>query len=158
MRYQHRFLCVIPLCQVGYLRVTHPSATNLVSCKQKTSSVRLACLMCAASVCPEPGSNSLVNFLTRAYQLFYFLNYCTSKYFACLKLFFLHCLIFNVLCASFPKHLYHYTTVTFLCQYIFYFFLHFFNVFFPCFSVICQHLSQVLNYINILICFCQHFF
>ena len=37
--------------------------------------VRLACLMCAASVYPEPGSSSLVNlsFLT-LYKLFYFLN------------------------------------------------------------------------------------
>ena len=34
------------------------TASNL---KESIKSVRLACLMCAASVNPEPGSNSLIN-------------------------------------------------------------------------------------------------
>ena len=45
--------------QVAYVLLTSPplTASNL---KESIKSVRLACLMCAASVYPEPGSNSLV--------------------------------------------------------------------------------------------------
>ena len=39
-------------------RVTHPSATRLHSGKPSCNPVRLACVMHAASVHPEPGSNS----------------------------------------------------------------------------------------------------
>ena len=39
------------------MRETQSDKSSIVSC---TASVRLACLMCAASVYPEPGSNSLV--------------------------------------------------------------------------------------------------
>ena len=46
----------------GYPRVTHPSATKLYSALTEISaphnSVRLACVKHAASVHPEPGSNS----------------------------------------------------------------------------------------------------
>ena len=41
---------------VGYLRITHPFATK----DTEVSSVRLACIRHAASVNPEPGSNSLI--------------------------------------------------------------------------------------------------
>ena len=46
--------------QVAYVLLTSPplTASNL---KESIKSVRLACLMCAASVNPEPGSNSLIN-------------------------------------------------------------------------------------------------
>ena len=62
MRYYHPFPEAIPLSEAGYSRVTHPSATksslqldrSLVS----ESFVRLACVKHAASVRPEPGSNS----------------------------------------------------------------------------------------------------
>ena len=54
----------IALSGVGCIRVTHPCAT-LVS--RRTFTVRLACIRPAASVHPEPGSNSS-------------LYYCTTKF------------------------------------------------------------------------------
>ena len=62
MRYQHLFLSVIPLYMAGYPRVTHPSATNRYFTRFPYLSVRLACVRHAASVHPEPGSNSHVLF------------------------------------------------------------------------------------------------
>ena len=57
MRYYNPFPEIIPLSEAGCSRVTHPSATkNLTEAK---FSVRLACVKRAASVRPEPGSNSL---------------------------------------------------------------------------------------------------
>ena len=44
----------------GYPRVTHPSATNFTFARLHVKSVRLACVKHAASVHPEPGSNSHV--------------------------------------------------------------------------------------------------
>ena len=65
MRFYQSFPTAIPLYEVGYPRVTHPSATKL---KDQTeiisiSPVRLACVRHAASVHPEPGSNSHVKVL-----------------------------------------------------------------------------------------------
>ena len=57
MRYYHPFPEAIPLSEPGCSRVTHPSATVPVS--KLTFTVRLACVRRAASVRPEPGSNSL---------------------------------------------------------------------------------------------------
>ena len=54
MRDYFEFLRAIPLQRVGYIRVTHPSATLLPF----GLTVRLACIRPAASVHPEPGSNS----------------------------------------------------------------------------------------------------
>src|SRR5438309_2651871 len=56
MRYYRLFRVVIPHFGAGHLRVTQPFATHLSPCGLR--SVRLACFMHAASVCPEPGSNS----------------------------------------------------------------------------------------------------
>src|ERR671931_977499 len=56
MRYYPPFRAVIPHFGAGPLRVTQPSATSDSS--KPESPVRLACLMHAASVYPEPGSNS----------------------------------------------------------------------------------------------------
>ena len=53
----HPFPEAIPHLEAGYSRVTHPSATKNLN-KSKFS-VRLACVRRAASVHPEPGSNSL---------------------------------------------------------------------------------------------------
>ena len=53
----HPFPEAIPRLEAGYSRVTHPSATKNLN-KSKFS-VRLACVRRAASVHPEPGSNSL---------------------------------------------------------------------------------------------------
>ena len=58
MRYYHPFPEAIPLLEAGSSRVTHPSATKKIT--EATFSFRLACVRRAASVRPEPGSNSLV--------------------------------------------------------------------------------------------------
>ena len=66
MRYSHPFPGVIPRYAAGCPRVTHPSATSLhflSRCKHPLfpcEPVRLACVKHAASVHPEPGSNSHV--------------------------------------------------------------------------------------------------
>ena len=69
MRYLQSFPTVVPLYEAGYPRVTHPSATQSPQMNQSTAScvnlrercfVRLACVKHAASVHPEPGSNSHV--------------------------------------------------------------------------------------------------
>ena len=57
MRYYRSFPNGIPLCKAGSSRVTHPSATNFNP--EGSPLVRLACVRRAASVRPEPGSNSL---------------------------------------------------------------------------------------------------
>ena len=70
MRYYHPFPEAIPLSKAGCSRVTHPSATKLNS--KLLNSVRLACVKRAASVRPEPGSNSLLNSI---YQILPYLKY-----------------------------------------------------------------------------------
>ena len=65
MRYCQPFPVVIPLIRAGSPRVTHPSATRLKRSLTNLRSkylVRLACVRHAASVHPEPGSNSLKKF------------------------------------------------------------------------------------------------
>ena len=59
MRYCPRFPGVIPLRELGHLRVTHPDATVVKAEALRT--VRLALIRHAASVNPEPGSNSPYN-------------------------------------------------------------------------------------------------
>ena len=59
MRSCRRFLAGIPHLRVGHPRATHPSATP--SHSEKCEDVRLACVRHAASVYPEPGSNSPSN-------------------------------------------------------------------------------------------------
>ena len=54
MRYCRRFLAGIPHLKVDNPRVPHPSATH----RDCSLRVRLACVRHAASVYPEPGSNS----------------------------------------------------------------------------------------------------
>ena len=62
MRYYSTFPSAIPLLWAGYSRVTRPSATVHESfLPERINSsflVRLACVRHAASVRPEPGSNS----------------------------------------------------------------------------------------------------
>ena len=55
-RYQPRFPAVVPVRGEGRSRVTHPFATLYAAGAALT--VRLACVRHAASVHPEPGSNS----------------------------------------------------------------------------------------------------
>ena len=54
------FPSVIPLCGTDCSRVTHPSAARTAQSKLLTVPARLACVRHAASVRPEPGSNSYV--------------------------------------------------------------------------------------------------
>ena len=56
MRYQQSFPTVVPHLRADSLCITHPSATFLSS--KLEILVRLACMKHAASVHPEPGSNS----------------------------------------------------------------------------------------------------
>ena len=56
MRYQQSFPTVVPHLRADFLYITHPSATFLSS--KLEILVRLACMKHAASVHPEPGSNS----------------------------------------------------------------------------------------------------
>ena len=63
MWYYQSFLTAIPLYRAGYPRVTHPSATKFRITRFHLNSVRLACVRHAASVHPEPGSNSHVKSL-----------------------------------------------------------------------------------------------
>ena len=55
-RYQPRFPAVVPVRGEGRSRVTHPFATLFAA--EAALTVRLACVRHAASVHPEPGSNS----------------------------------------------------------------------------------------------------
>ena len=61
MRHYQPFLAVIPLYEADYPRVTHPSAAQSPFCpKTSRRFARLACVRHAASVHPEPGSNSQI--------------------------------------------------------------------------------------------------
>lgn len=57
MRYCTQFPELIPHLRADYLRVTHPFAM-LLGQPKSTVGIRLACVKRAASVRPEPGSNS----------------------------------------------------------------------------------------------------
>ena len=57
MRYYRSFPNAIPLLKAGCSCITHPSATARGT--EAPLAVRLACVKRAASVRPEPGSNSL---------------------------------------------------------------------------------------------------
>ena len=91
---------------VDYLRVTHPSATN--TAPEGTVSVRLACVKHAASVNPEPGSNSLVRFILsgsfrfRETSAVKFLSLSAQFYFR-LKNFWV-CVLFFINCSVFKVH------------------------------------------------------
>src|SRR5260370_24007521 len=63
MRYYPAFPEAIPHRGVGHPRVTHPSATERQA--EAHRPVRLACVTHAASVCPEPGSNSPISYACR---------------------------------------------------------------------------------------------
>ncbi len=69
MRYYHPFPEAIPLSEAGYSRVTHPSATKNIK-QASMFSVRLACVKRAASVRPEPGSNSLFKLYIQTLRVF----------------------------------------------------------------------------------------
>ena len=89
----HPFPEAIPFSEAGYSRVTHPSATKIIN--KSIISVRLACVRRAASVHPEPGSNSLKKlYISKAYAFNYPVslritrNYCFIVFsdFSCLFL------------------------------------------------------------------------
>ncbi len=94
MRYYHPFPEAIPLSKAGCSRVTHPSATKLNS--KLLNSVRLACVKRAASVRPEPGSNSLLNSI---YQLILFNQNINPVFFITLACY--YCFVFFSLFLTF---------------------------------------------------------
>ena len=132
MRYYHPFPEAIPLSEAGCSRVTHPSATKNLS-KPKFF-VRLACVKRAASVRPEPGSNSLLNSIYQssrskisilfnnacvitAHFLLFAWAFSSFKEISRVVTFFLHCSIFKVLVAF--KRLFYYITFLSVCQPLF---------------------------------------
>src|SRR5665648_1051308 len=68
IQYQPSFPRVVPSLWVGYPRVTHPSATIQHSICIECWTVRLACVRHAASVRPEPGSNSPYKVISLLYN------------------------------------------------------------------------------------------
>ena len=128
--------------QVAYVLLTSPPLTAL-KLKEWVKFVRLACLMCAASVYPEPGSNSLVcclyvvDFSTLHIFFKSFLTHFTLSVFLIGFLQFLYrvrilqsillkgiyCLFFNVLFLFFVcsvlRNVTYYTTHIFNCQHFF---------------------------------------
>ena len=93
---------IIPLYEAGCPHVTHPSAAKIFKSKLSNISARLACVKHAASVHPEPGSNSYVKilcqltltFFVSIYYLVVYLN--LNKLVIDLGLIFIRCLIFKV--------------------------------------------------------------
>ena len=85
MRYQRPFPNVIPHAKVGCSRVTHPSATKLSSSKLSNNSVRLECVMHAASVHPEPGSNSRCFVLNHPLECSNLIELFSSFFYFCLS-------------------------------------------------------------------------
>ena len=85
MRYQQSFPTVVPQLRADSLCITHPSATFL--CSKLQILVRLACMKHAASVHPEPGSNSPLSekFMSLVHIP---MNRSTSFYFSCPSHFF----------------------------------------------------------------------
>ena len=99
MWYYSTFPSAIPLLWAGYSRVTRPSATvhplYLPEGFNKGFLVRLACVRHAASVRPEPGSNSrsvcilkIKSFKSNLLISLTFLRLliCFSEFFVCKKL------------------------------------------------------------------------
>ena len=153
MRYQRSFPNVIPHAKVGCSRVTHPSATKLPLSKLSGNSVRLECVMHAASVHPEPGSNSRINCIKiTSYEVFqsvraFFLSFfyfClssilfqnfTRSFFAlyfCFRFVLLQSLVVqfsmtDLYCIQ-NIQLYYSITIRFVCQAFFITFLNFFRL------------------------------
>ena len=111
--------------------------------------------MCAASVYPEPGSNSLVIFIYSSPWLILFLKFiffvlvisnCTAWS--------LKDILFTFQCAFFCFNATYYTMLFFKSQHLFLIFFNlFFTIFYWLFTSFC-----VLDYNNIIALPCQHFF
>ena len=98
-RYQPRFPAVVPVRGEGRSRVTHPFATLFAAGAALT--VRLACVRHAASVHPEPGSNSQIKvvYLLRLIIIWISGLVCLLFQSILIESFMLtYCLIFKVLC------------------------------------------------------------
>ena len=85
MGYYPAFPPAVPRTRVGCIRVTHPCAT--LAAPEGAAPVRLACIRPAASVHPEPGSNSS-------------LYYCCTFSFSCLGLRYVLLCLFTFLLLS----------------------------------------------------------
>ena len=126
--------------QVAHALLTRPPLSYLDASRRinLNNSVRLECVMHAASVHPEPGSNSRKNYIIRGFasvQSFelalilsfsYFVEYISLlideiriSHFAYALYFSLCCSIFNDRSLPFAGQLDYYTTSLFSCQYLF---------------------------------------
>ena len=76
MGYYHRFLYAIPLYEVGLLPFTHPSAGRHQYTRVYHAAPQLACIKPAASVHPEPGSNSPYLFYCTYFLILLFSRFC----------------------------------------------------------------------------------
>ena len=140
----------IPLCKAGCSRVTHPFATFLQLPSPESSVrqilVRLACVKHAASVRPEPGSNSL--FKVRPLSLTSFPPIIVSSlysqsYYHC-SLFLVRCHLLRPLYYIRPLCLCQYLFVTFFLHHIYYFLYQLFSwLSLKCLNIISTYLPFV---------------
>ena len=138
MRYYSPFRVAIPLYRPGSPRVTHPSAAKMHCC----IFARLACVKHAASVRPEPGSNSHVLILSDTSRIL-LSCFITSYWFIWFSLKKLSVLYISILprtsshCSIFKDHsrltggIYYISTLISFRQLFFRFFLLFLQLFAP---------------------------
>ena len=150
--------------QVAHALLTRPPLTR----PRRVSSVRLECVMHAASVHPEPGSNSRLKSLYLSYLLFYcshlgiveiswlpsflsFLLFCTFlSYFRTLYYLSIVVQFSRINCATpLPQRrtLDYYITHFYFCQALFQKFFDFFGIFFSFVSF-----AQAIYFVTVFIC------
>ena len=132
--------------QVAYVLLTSPPLTAS-KLKESIKFVRLACLMCAASVYPEPGSNSLIlvsiSTLSSLYilSLLFQLLFYFGSIFYYRWLFLILNLLFTFQCTFFlNRNVLYYITFHFVCQ-------HFFTLFLKTFFVVFCAKNKISNFL-----------
>ena len=124
---------IIPLYEAGCPHVTHPSAAKIFKSKLLNISARLACVKHAASVHPEPGSNSYVKILCQLTLTFFVSIYYLVVYLNLNKLVIDLGLIFYHQLFSFQGSILFLLTVSPDSLFIIHYFVSFVNTFFRLF-------------------------
>ena len=124
---------IIPLYEAGCPHVTHPSAAKIFKSKLPNISARLACVKHAASVHPEPGSNSYVKILCQLTLTFFVSIYYLVVYLNLNKLVIDLGLIFYHQLFSFQGSILFLLTVSPDSLFIIHYFVSFVNTFFRLF-------------------------
>ena len=124
---------IIPLYEAGCPHVTHPSAAKIFKSKLSNISARLACVKHAASVHPEPGSNSYVKILCQLTLTFFVSIYYLVVYLNLNKLVIDLGLIFYHQLFSFQGSILFLLTVSPDSLFIIHYFVSFVNTFFRLF-------------------------